>query len=109
MLTRCAAAFRPPAHGQHRCRERVGVFLRKALILEEARGLVARLDARLEDVLNVDACPTELACIEVNLKAKSPTRCSHEFLVRSMRNLFKGEPHVLGHFFTPGDGCRNKG
>ena len=102
------AAFRPPAHGQHRWRERVGVFLQKTLSLEKGKGSVARLDARVEDALNVDRCPAELACIEVNLKAKCPTRCSHEFLVRSVLNFFEGEPHVLGHFFTSGDGCRNK-
>ena len=86
--TSVGAAFRPPAHGQHRWRERVGVFLRKALILEKARGLVARHDARVEDALNVDRCQTELPCIAMNLKAKCPTRCSHEFLVRSLLNRY---------------------
>ena len=84
MLTRCAAAFRPPAHGQHRCRERVGVFLRKPHILEKARGLVARLDARLEDALNVDCCQTELPCIEVNGAAafRPPANGQHRWRER---------------------------
>ena len=37
---------------------------------------------------------------------KSLTRCNHEVVVGDPRNLFRGVPLGLEHFFAIADGCR---
>ena len=94
LLTRCGAAFRPPELGRHRRPKRVGLFSGKPLSLEEGHGIFSRLDVRVVDALNADACLTELPCIGVNIKCHVPPCLYHELSAGDDIEILGGPAHL---------------